>query len=318
MEIEKMIDNMPTEDKKPVVEKKKPGRPRKKLPEHDIPINGVVDAPSNPHNMMEFVYSNPPLFKKIFGLFKNHFVIELSMVFDEKHLIMCRPDHLGKSIICVKIFCEKVPHYFCKRRIDTGVNRGHIETFFHSINTAYFRVTFFVREEYSKSVLNVSLKNCILGNRDNHELELIDISDKCEPIPDDIDDKYPLKFTFPSKFFKKIITDIHQSSKVLTIEKNGLEPLCLKYCTDRKVPSCSTYNEPEKINLYSEIEANDIFSVSVKIEHILQFAKAALGDFVTISADHTKPIVFRSILDNGVCMVTMMTEIIKNDGPNGK
>jgi hypothetical protein len=312
-------DTLPTdiliiEDKKP--EKKRPGRPRKQLPEHDIPINGVVAKPSNDNNVMEFVYSNPPLFKRLFGCFKLNSVIEINMVYDTNQLVMCMPDHLGKSIICAKIFCDKIPHYYCKRKVELGVNREHIETFFHSMNNAYFRVTFFVREEYSKSVLNISLKNCNIGNRDNHEIELIDISEKCDPIPDNIDDNYPIKFTFPAKFFKKTITDISQRSKILTIEKNGLEPLCLKYSTDRKVASCSSYNEPDKINLQSTIVDGKIFSVSVKLEYILAFAKSALGDFITISADYTNPIIFRSVLDNGVCVVTMKTETVKNDGPH--
>lgn len=312
MDIENMVENIPAEDKKP--EKKKPGRPKKQVPEHDIAIKGVVSNPSNNQNIMEFVYSNPPLFKKLFNFFKLNSVIELEIVFDLNHVYITRMDHFGKSKLCCKIYCDKIPHYFCNQRRSIGVNRESIETFFHSVNTAYFRVTFFMREEYSKSVINVSLKNCTLGNRDNHELELIEIGDKCEPIPDDIDANYPLRFTFPSKFFKKTITDIYQSSnKILTIEKNGLDPLCLKYSVDRKVSSCSTYSEPEKINLYTEIKDGDIFGVSVKLEHIIGFAKAGLGDYITISAHPFEPLVFRAILDNGICVVTMVTETIKHN-----
>jgi energy-converting hydrogenase Eha subunit C len=160
-------------------------------------------------------------------------------------------------------------------------------------------------------MLNVVLKNYEIGNDDIYEIDLIDVSERCESIPTDIDKDYPLKFNLPTKFFKKMINDISQCSNFVTIEKNGLDPLQIKYTASRRMTSCSTYKDPEKINLVSTVGATDIFSVSIKIDYLTAFAKSGIGETISISAHKYLPIVFRSTLDNDVCSVMMMTEILK-------
>ena len=46
--------------------KKRPGRPKKVNINIPVEIRGIVDKPSSDDNVLEVVYQNPKLFKKIF------------------------------------------------------------------------------------------------------------------------------------------------------------------------------------------------------------------------------------------------------------
>jgi hypothetical protein len=50
----------------PIAEtKKKPGRPKKKIANVPVEVHGIVDKPVNDEDLLELVYCNPTLFKKI-------------------------------------------------------------------------------------------------------------------------------------------------------------------------------------------------------------------------------------------------------------
>ena len=131
-----------------------------------------------------------------------------------------------------------------------------------------------------------------------------------------------LKFT--NLDIARLINDFDSHSDILTIIKNGTDPLQLTYEEVKKITLSTSYNNSDKINLKSTIKDDDILSVSIHTSNIKPFSNASIGDIVYITVDKNKPICFSTKLDKisiekqdgtydigYVCEVSVLSEIKK-------
>jgi intracellular sulfur oxidation DsrE/DsrF family protein len=303
----------------PVV-KKKPGRPKKKVVTMPIEVHGIVDAPVNAGDVLEMVYSNPSMFKKLFHLLKQFEVSEVEMVFDPAGMKIITKDHLGKSNIYAFINGACMNLYYCRELIRICIQRDNLANVLGPLDKNNYKLTFLLKEENYRSMMYVIVKDMEYDSTETFEIPAgfkPNTADPAEPLDDDTD--YPLKFTLSSKHFKNQINKIRALSSTFTIQKTGLAPLQFTFEHAKKVNWNGVYDNSDRINLRSAIGAEDILTVSVAIDYMKPFSNSNIGEEVQIAVDKHKRISFSTSLDKkgggGVdlyaCRVQLFTPIIE-------
>lgn len=306
--------------------KKRPGRPRKKVIAAPFEINGIAAAPKNAENIVEVIYENPRIFKKLFTLYKSYVVDDLIIDFGRDTIKIISKSHTGKSLNFTTFNCKLLNHYYCKEPKRICVRRECLSDIFKSLDKIHCKITFRLTEERQMSILFINIRDCEMDDEQLYEVELIEKFDNT--IPNDFDDtKYPLSFELPAKSFKKKIADIANLSTMLTIRKRGGQPLEFTYDLPKKINMTGVYLNQDKIKLKSTIEDDDILCASIMIPYIKPFSNANIGDNVKIAVDRYLPMSFMTELDKKktdnadgtitegyVCTVKIFVEINKYGG----
>ena len=304
---------------------RKPGRPpKKKLTDIQVQTFGIDDGPKVPGHIMEVVYENPTLFKKLFALYKKYGISEVTWDFYPDKIEHVARDFEKKCVIKTEIYGEMLVRYYCKEPMSRTVKRDNLDKVFKSMDKNYPQVSIVLRDEDSRSKIYIVVANNEVDAVFTYDPDLIK-----EPEQQNIqvasDVGYPVKFELPSKHFKKLISDIHASgSDIFTLKKEGLEPVSFTYEAAKKLNLAATYKNSEKIGLKCTLDPDDIFSVSVPIKHIRPFSDSNIGDTVHIAADKNGDFSIWSYVDKKkipqannqikeayVCKVQVFASIIK-------
>jgi hypothetical protein len=282
-----------SQDKSP---KKKPGRPKKKVPTVNIAINRIVDTPINQDDIVELVYCNPAMFKKILQLYKASNSNELEFFYDKRGISIMGQSHDKKSTIYAHINGLAMNMYYCKTPVRVCVMRDSLDKVLGDLGKNHYKISFLLKENY-KSTMYIRINDNEYDSFDDYEIEVTHIQEeRAAPAHNDAD--YPIKFKISSKHFKNQINKIERMSPLLTIQKDGLEPLQLTVDKGRSVKNWSrVYSESSKIELISTISQNDTFSISAYVASIKPFSNTAIGDDVFVAADKVKNISFTTLLD---------------------
>lgn len=296
--------------------KNKPGRPKKKVVSVPVEVHGIVEKPANPEDVLELVYCNPLMFKKIFALQKAFEVSEVEMNFDPTGLRIVTRDHLKMSTIYTIIDGRCMNLYYCKEPIRICVKRDSMEKVLGSLEKNHYKISFLLKENY-RSTMYIIVKDMEYNSDDSFEIDVVyKPEDAVEQTYDDTN--YPIKFKISSKHFKMRINNIRKLSPTFTIQKSGNDPLQLTFDKAQKVNWTKVYNDSEKIALASTIAPDDLFSVSVVIDYIKPFSNSNIGEEVQISADKRERMSFMTRLDKKdigwAALIKIFTEIKKN-GP---
>jgi len=259
---------------------------------------------------MEMIYGNPLVFKKMFTFFKTIAARELCMSFDEKTITILTIDHLRKSTVKVVISCNKLNHYYCKSPVKCFLNAKNIGKIIQTIDKNCVSLSFVLKKISYRSNLTIILKNEIQID----EIKDIELVHTSIIIPDvSFDDSlYPIKFTMPSRYFKKLISDIDIFSETITIDKVGHNPLVFSYSSkDKTIKSKHIVRVPENISLESLIKKDDIFSSTINIDYIKPISTSLLAKNIQISSDTHKNIIFRVDVDEHVISLVVNTSIVR-------
>ena len=291
--------------------KKKPGRPRKFPIKNSIKKTGISTTPLNSENVVEFVYDTPITLKKVFTLFKSMYITELCIEFKKETLEMTTVDHLKKSFIKVIIHGKCTNFYYCGEVIKIYVNPNNIEKIIQVLDKNYTSIAFVLKSTSSRSILNIIYKNDVEID-EFREIDLIKPNSGFI-IPSFSDEGYPIKFTLPCKYFKKLVSDTGVFADILTIEKIGKHPLMFIHTSnDKSVKTRHIVQSDKSINLVSTLSDEEIFSSSVHIEYIKPLSSSILSENISISADNNKNIIFKSDIDKKTIEVLVNTSIIRN------
>lgn len=277
--------------------KKRPGRPPKKRPEMNVAeVLGIADKPVNPDDIVEMVYCNPLVFKKLLSLDKAYEVNEIEMIFELNGLRLKSKDHLGKSTIYKTIDGRWMNYYYCKERVRICVKREYLEKILGNLDKNQYKITFLLKENY-RSTLYIIVKDYQYDKDKSYDVEVIYKPNAEADDNRDDDTHYPIKFAFDSKHFKAEINQVRKMSPLLTIQKSGDEPLQFTFDEAKKLNYNGRYNNPVKIKLDNRLPLDDIFTVSVVIDYIKPFSNSCIGDDVYIAADKKEKISFLTYLD---------------------
>ncbi|QYB17701.1 hypothetical protein PV-S19_0337 [Pacmanvirus S19] len=289
-------DEVPVENA-PADVKKKPGRPKKKVANVPVEVHGIVDKPVNDDDLLEMVYCNPTMFKKLLQLYKSFEVSEVEMYFDPNGAKIITKDHLKKSTIYTTIDGRCMNLYYCKEPVRVCVKRDNLEKILGTLGKNHYKITFILKEDH-RSNMYLVVKDIEYNNDDSYEIDVVfKPEDPAQRENRDDDSNYPIKFKISSKHFKTKLNNIRKISPTFTIQKCGDEPLQFTFDKAQMVNWVGVYNDPEKIELKSTITDDEIFNVSVPIDWIKPFSNSNIGDDVYIAADKREKMSFMTMLD---------------------
>jgi len=296
-----------------IKKKKKPGRPKKETSAVPIEVHGIVTEPGVPDDVVEMVYCNPAMFKKLLMLFKNFEVSEIEMNFGPTGLNIVTNDHLGKSTIHTFINGKCMNLYYCKQPVRICIKRGNLEMVLGTLDKNNYKITFILKENY-RSTVYIIVKDLEYDIDNSYEIDVV-FKPEDPTITNNQDDcaDYPVKFVLTSKHFKSLISNVRKLSQVITLQKVGDGPIQFTYPKAQRVNWTGVYSGSAKLLLESTLEPDEIFLISINIDYIKPFSGSNIGDTVKIAAHPTKRISFVTNLDrtdNGyACCVTIFTEI---------
>lgn len=318
------------EEEKPVV-KKRPGRPPKQVEKKPTKKIGIVHEPSNKNvenksklHVLELVYDNPTMFKKIFGLFKTMEVKDVCTIFDKKSVKLLASDESGENKIYIKIFGEKLNRYYCKEKFMDGLHAETVQSVLSTLNNEHSQIAYVAEKGNRESILTILIKNDTLDEKNEYDLHLVEVEDNMDAYEELLSHEadYPIKFTLPSKHWKKKVSDFKTLSNIMTfrMEKNLLKlTYRMNYDHGRHA---TIFKNPAKINLVSNTKKNEIYSTSVYLKNLKAFASALVTTNIEIAIHEKKPIIFTANLDQEigpdkkpipgteVCQIKVITNII--------
>jgi len=291
-------------------ERKKPGRPRKKPIRPPIPKNGIATTPKKSTNAMELIYDDPEAIKKIFALFKAMVVDVIKLSFEHSRVVMSTTDHYGKSTVHVIINSAQVNHYYCSMPFTIMINSKNMEKIIRILDKSYITVTLVSKIKEKNTTLHIIYKNDMKID-EYRDLDLIDTG-SVSPDMDIDDSHHQIKFTLPSRFFKKMIGDISSFTDILTFEKCGKDgPMSYNYINiDKTLKSRHIVKDPAIIKLECTMEPGDIFGTTIVLDYIKALSGSLLSDSITISADTNRPMIFQSVINTGDIVVKVMTATV--------
>lgn len=289
---------------------RRPGRPpKKKVSDIQVATHGIVNEPTDPNNVVEMVYENPKMFKKLFGLYKQYEIREIVWHFYKDRIEINLLDYKKKTHVFTTIYGRMLIRYYCKEDIVRCINRQSVDKVFKTIGKDHTRISLIVQEETSRSKMYFVVRNSAVDVDQTYGLGLIN-QPEVPPLPDFDDATYPIKFELPSKHFKDVISEIIGSSDIATVERN-VEPetmedgteqdvshIVITYESNKKMNMAGNYRNPSKIKLIDILPPDDIFAVSFYITYIRPFSHANIGDTVKIAVDKHKHISLSSDIDN--------------------
>lgn len=291
----------PTVVKSPNAPVRGPGRPRKNPIIEPIPKLGISNKPSSKKNKMELLYGNPQSFKKIFALLKAMSVEKIYMTFTKKSFTIQAVDHLQKSNIFIQGFGDQMNRYYCEDKYTIVLDQTLVSTLFHKLNNSIHAIKFISPKKvgddvniyvvYTDRAMEVDYSYIVPLEKQENMLNVPERGIEA--------DKYPVKFTFDSKYFKNLVNNMALSAKKFLIQKHGNGDFRITYSKgNNNGLSCNTrYKNPEKIKLESKIGDNEMFSVPINIKYIKPLAKAQISDDILICADPKQPTIFISDMD---------------------
>ena len=294
-------------------DKKLPGRPRKIPIKEPNPRNGIVAAPKDESNIIEFLYDKPLIFKKLWNFFKLMAVDKIQIIFRFKDIILWCEDHHKKSKIRIKINAPSINHYFCAEEFDIGIKCKNLELIMMSIDKSYNSIVLLSKIGQSQKDIRIILKNEIEID-ESHRIELIGEYNKMNHEQMFLDNEYKIKFELPCKYFKKMISDIRLFSDQITIRQDRItEPLIFEYVkSDKKIKSYHIVRNNSNIKFSSNLKNDETFRMSFNIDYVRPISAAILSENIIIYAHEDKPLVFTIALDKSAIEIKILTEIIDN------
>jgi hypothetical protein len=286
-----------------------PGRPSSKPPVPVLKVSGIVQEPIDAGNAIEFVFSDPLVFKTLFIYFKNLKSRDIHIRFRATDITFFTRDHTKMSKVISHIDCRNVNWYYCRKEQWIGLNREHAEKMFTNIDKTFFKITMVYRED-DPDYLCFIFKDSELSKECHYKIDIAIIEHDDElfnaendiPSAENAFQLYPVQFTLNSKQFKKTISDASSYSEIINIEKTPGYPLQITY-NKVNITYREVYMDPDKIKLVSNISTGQNFKCKIRLSNIKSLASSMVTDNVSIMASDKHDVLLRSVIDEKILII---------------
>jgi len=302
-----------SEQKKPV-NKKKPtvGRPPKKIERNFIPMRGIVNKPSNFESAedpaliyaIELIYESTGMFKKIFNLFKNLKVESIHIRFQKDAMHMYSLDKSGHSEIYVNIYGHKMNSYFAKQEYTMLCSISSFKKRMQNMSKEASEMNIYSNENDIDKSLFMAFCGAsqVTKSKDRINITPTENHDPWNGIDAKLakEKYYGIHFELGSKQFKEIINSFNHIDE-FKILKSGSDILKFVYdYTDDQGDHEDEFPFQSKINLISNLNNDDVFSVTVTLSRIKSLVSSIIAPSIHISADENGPLIFTLNLDESL------------------
>lgn len=310
---EKSADEKTDEDK-PKPKKSKqvgPGRPRKNPKKEPIPKKGISKTPIDPEHVVEFMYDNPLMMKKIVAFFKSIAAQQIQIIFRAQDVIMYAKDHHEKSHIRIRIDATKLNHYYCKSNLDIGIAQKDLEMVLNVVDKDYNSIVIISKKSTIQETINIILESSIEID-ENQDIELIGQYNHMDNEQVFINESYTIYWQWSGKYFKKFINDIKTiTDEFAVVQERCDKPLTFEHnSNNKKIHKHYIVKNSSKIKLKSKLLGDDTFRVDMRVEYIKPISSAHIADDILILVDENRPLMTKAMIDNNVIEIKTLTEII--------
>ncbi len=295
-------------------EKRRVGRPKLIKPAPQAASRkGIVAEPKYSENALEMIYDEPVNLKKIFTMFKLMDTRDVKMEFRLSGVRISGAGHLKHNFIDLNIDSSKLTGYFCRHNIIMIIDQKNLEKIIQKIDKSYTNIFFIAKQDSYMKELYIVLNDDEQGVREIHKISLLESSNSTDDnivsaIPYS---SYPLAFTLPSKYFKKVIGDISKFSKDFTVERRANVPLAFPYDSNSKTIDVShEFTKADLFKIKCSLPDNEFISTTVRIEYIQSLATALLSDYVNVYVDHENMMVFKTTIDDDTFTLLLAVKIV--------
>lgn len=273
----------------PAETKRAPGRPKKNKAEPPSRLRGVLTAPDNPDSRIEMTTVHPSTLGKVLTLIKDYGCAEVDFLFTEQQLTLVAIDHKQKVDIIAELPASRLSAYFCGAATHVKISQKNLHVICSAINKNHAAVTIVLRGDYRSHVY------FLLSETSHESITQLKIGvGEVAAIPPLHDEStYPLQFSLSTVNFKPMIASF-RGSKHLSLAKDA-DYVTLQPERDREkmnVDATVLFPLNSSLQLRCTLAPSAPFSVSIDTSHIVKFASKAFGEYVRISADHTRKLVF--------------------------
>jgi hypothetical protein len=294
-----------------VVDKKKPGRPRKSANISTIELDGIVDKPIGQGRAIEAVYHNSNCLKKIVSLYRSYTCATVNIAFTKTHIHWYARDHHEKVHCYADINANNITTYYCSAPITFSVTRENLERVFNILNKASTSVSI-VLEQNTRSQLLLIIHNADYDTTEKFDIRVAECHASVIPPKPDTSN-YPIKFKLSSKHFKERLGNINKfSTNTISFEKDRGDSAFQIVCKDEQVTWSGIFNDPAKIEFESKLSENEFFIVSVNVSNLYSLSNNNFGNDFVITADRYKKLSFVTVLDerNSVDPTTVVSVFV--------
>ena len=135
-------------------EKRKPGRPRKRVVKEQPKREGVLGNPTDNNNVVEFLYDIPINFKKICSYWKALNAEKIKFVFTPSHLLLYTKNYKETNDVGITCDGSKLNKYFCPQPITIGVSFSNLELILSKLDRSYETISFVIQRKTQHKTLH--------------------------------------------------------------------------------------------------------------------------------------------------------------------
>ena len=294
--------------------KRRVGRPKLiKPPPRTAARRGIVAEPIVSEHALEMIYDEPINIKRIFTMFKLMDTRDVRMEFSLTGVRISGAGHLKHNFIDLNIDSAKLGQYYCRHHIIMVIDQKNLEKVIQKIDKSYSSILFIAKQNSYMKELYIVLNDETQGIKEYHTISLLESS---SGVNDNIVSSlpytnYPLSFVLPSRYFKKITSDIGRFSKDFTVESRRDVLLAFPYDSNSKTIEVNhVFTNPDLFKIDSKLDDNELLSTTVRIEYIQSLATALLSDNIQVFVDRENMMVFRATIDNDTFTLLLAVKIV--------
>jgi hypothetical protein len=283
-----------------------------------------VSAARDAKNQIEFEFSDPEVFKKLFSFFKGIKATEIYLRFTPKNLTFFTQDQKMTLRVVAHFNGSQATRYYCEGTFWMSVSNDSVKAIFASINKSFMSIRLekspLEEEELVITLIDPSVqKNC------NYRVRTNDCASDCVKSlqqaeatiaslgNDKMDGNCVLAFTLSTQLLKKTMNDSANVGDNITIEKSG--DYYLRFLVvSPQVQYEELYENSEAIKLTSMVGKNELFRCSTGTKSLCALADAVPTDDVRIMIPHPSRdemsvpnIICRSVLDERLTIWTVVS-----------
>lgn len=272
----------------------KPGRPRKN-PEIEKPvIRGILPAPSNHHNTIEFVSQLPNVFKRLATYFSAVGTKDIAFMFKKDSVEIHTVDHFENVHIRAVFDCKSTVSYYCAEPAVYFIKSLAYEKEFRHLDNSIPTVSFSVKAGEHVMDLCVETQVMPLGVIKTTAIHIsasmnASIMNSISTLPTFND--YSYQCQLETKALKKQLIIFDRKKTMFSFRKYGHQSLSIVPMIENTELSAFVFSDEQKIIARFNLHEEDILNLVVAADSIQPILSSQLADNLTFNIDFERPMV---------------------------
>lgn len=271
-----------------------PGRPSKLPPPPQVPVHGIVSAPTYEDSLLELGFDSPDAFKQLFlflGKLGCPQVILHATPTQLSFNALSSTEQLSASAV---VEGSRMNHYYCARDLWLNLCYDDVKDIFKRVDKTFNLITFNYRT-MDAIILEINLKNFVLHRTNKFCVNVREVPPMSDW--DSVIDLYThrdeshITWVLPIKAFKKTHDIAATSSDYIDItHHHGASNLVLQWRGTGYAPCREEYADPAVIHFRSSLAPGEALQVRYSSACGKALSGIAPTDTVQVYCTNSKPI----------------------------